>query len=58
VVAFGESGKPSFNILQNYSSSKSPLVYYVFDILILSGRDFMAERLDERRTLIEKRVSS
>jgi DNA ligase D-like protein (predicted ligase) len=56
IVAFDESGKPSFNILQNYGSSKSPLVYYIFDVLVLSGRDVMAEPLDERRTLIEKRI--
>src|ERR1035438_3463662 len=30
VVALDESGRPSFNILQNYGSSKAPILYYVF----------------------------
>src|SRR5688572_447935 len=30
VVALDESGKPSFNILQNYGSSRVPIVFYVF----------------------------
>src|SRR6266498_2210243 len=30
VVAPDESGRPSFNILQNYGSSKAPVLYYVF----------------------------
>jgi len=28
VVALDESGRPSFNILQNYGSSKAPILYY------------------------------
>src|SRR5436309_7705155 len=35
VVAVDESGRPSFNILQNYGSSKAPILYYVFDVLVL-----------------------
>jgi bifunctional non-homologous end joining protein LigD len=45
VVALDESGRPSFNILQNYGSSGAPIVYVVFDIPILKGRDLMAEPL-------------
>src|SRR5882724_1317141 len=37
VVALDETGKPSFNTLQNYGSSKAPVYYYVFDLLILGG---------------------
>jgi ATP-dependent DNA ligase len=47
IMAFDESGKPSFNILQNYGSSKGLLICYVFDTLILSGRDVTSERLVE-----------
>jgi ATP-dependent DNA ligase len=36
VVAL-DSGKLSFNALQNYGSSKTPLLYCVFDVLILAG---------------------
>jgi ATP-dependent DNA ligase len=31
IVALDENGKPSFNTLQNYGSSKAPLLYYIFD---------------------------
>ena len=56
VVALDAEGKPSFNLLQNYGSSKGPLVFFLFDLLILSGRDVMSETLDARRTLLEKQV--
>lgn len=41
VVALDDSGRPSFNLLQNFGSAKAPLLYYVFDVLILNGRDVM-----------------
>jgi DNA ligase D-like protein (predicted ligase) len=56
VVALNAEGKPSFNLLQNYGSSKGPLVFFLFDVLVLSGRDVMTETLDERRILLEKHV--
>ena len=56
VVALHARGKPSFNLLQNYGSSKAPLVFFLFDVLVLSGRDVMSETLHERRTLLEKQV--
>jgi bifunctional non-homologous end joining protein LigD len=56
VVALDETGKPSFNILQNYGSSKAPILYYVFDVLVLAGKDVMGETLDARRALLEERV--
>ena len=37
VVAFDDSGRPSFNTLQNFGSSTVPLFYYAFDVLILGG---------------------
>src|SRR5882762_2170255 len=39
VVALDEEGRPSFNLLQTYGSARTQLVYYVFDLLILAGRD-------------------
>src|SRR5438094_983669 len=56
VVALDEEGRPAFNLLQNYGSSKTQLIYYVFDVLILAGRDVMREPLDARRVLLEKQV--
>ena len=37
LVALDEGGRPSFNALQNYGSSKTPLLYYVFDVLTIRG---------------------
>lgn len=56
VVAFDEDGRPSFNALQNYGSAMAPVVFYVFDLMMLSGRDVMREPLDARLTLLEKKV--
>jgi bifunctional non-homologous end joining protein LigD len=56
VVAFDEDGKPSFNALQNYGSAPAPVVFYVFDVLVLGGTDVMAEPLARRQALLEKRV--
>jgi DNA ligase D-like protein (predicted ligase) len=56
VVALDEAGKPSFNILQNYGSGVAPLHFYVFDVLVLAGKNVMAEPLTRRRDLLEKRI--
>lgn len=56
IVALDESGRPSFNVLQNYGSAHAPIFYYVFDLLVLAGRDVMTETLDKRRHLLETRV--
>jgi ATP-dependent DNA ligase len=56
IVAMDERGRPSFNALQNYGSSQAPLFYYVFDILILAGRDVRSEPLSVRRELLEQHI--
>jgi bifunctional non-homologous end joining protein LigD len=56
VVAFDEDGRPSFNALQNLGSSATPVMYYVFDVLVLAGRDLRREPLHKRRTVLEKKV--
>jgi DNA ligase D-like protein (predicted ligase) len=56
VVALDEDGRPSFNLLQNHGSSGVPLIFYVFDVLMLSGREVTKEPLSERRKLLEKKV--
>jgi ATP-dependent DNA ligase len=56
VVAFDETGKPSFNVLQNYGSSAGAIFYYAFDVLVLRGRDVMSEPLVARRALLENRI--
>src|SRR5712692_8148286 len=40
IVALDATGRPSFNLLQNYATREYCLVFYVFDLLILAGEDF------------------
>jgi bifunctional non-homologous end joining protein LigD len=56
VVALDAEGRPSFNTLQNYGSAKAPVFYYVFDLMVLAGKDAMGETLDVRRELLEDKV--
>jgi ATP-dependent DNA ligase len=56
VVALDGSGLPSFNILQNHTSSGTPIIYYVFDLLTLAGRNVMAEPLSVRRELLRDHI--
>jgi bifunctional non-homologous end joining protein LigD len=56
VVALDAEGRPSFNTLQNYGSAGAPLHFFIFDVLVLGGRDVMALPLVNRRALIEKHV--
>jgi bifunctional non-homologous end joining protein LigD len=55
VVAMGDDDRPSFNALQNYAAG-TPVVYYVFDLMVLRGRDVSGEPLDTRRELLESKV--
>jgi DNA ligase D-like protein (predicted ligase) len=56
VVAMDDAGRPSFNALQNYGSPQMPIVYYVFDVLVLAGRSVMAEPLSARRDLLRSHI--
>src|SRR5215471_4515911 len=56
VVALDEAGRPSFNALQNYTPGAAPLVFYVFDVMILGRRDVTAEPLSARRGLLQSQV--
>ena len=56
IVAFDEDGRPSFNVLQNYGSSPAPVIYYVFDVMVIGGKDVRYEQLATRRTLLEQRL--
>jgi len=55
VVALEADGRPSFAALQNAADGAN-LVYYVFDVLVLCGRDVMAEPLTARRALLSAEV--
>ena len=51
IAALDAEGRSSFQLLQSYGISKrTPIVYYVFDLLNLEGTDLRARPLIERRT--------
>jgi bifunctional non-homologous end joining protein LigD len=56
VVALDDSDRPSFSALRNYTSGAAPIVYYVFDAMVLQGQDVMAEPLTIRRGLLQSQV--
>jgi DNA ligase D-like protein (predicted ligase) len=56
IVALDDSGRPSFSALQNYGSPATPIVYYVFDVMVLAGHNVMAETLESRRSLLERNI--
>jgi bifunctional non-homologous end joining protein LigD len=55
VVAIDEEGRPSFNALQNLTPGTA-VVYFVFDVMVLGGRDVTADTLAKRRELLERKV--
>src|SRR5215831_4458291 len=53
IAALDEKGRSSFQLLQLFKSSGDvPLVYYVFDLLSLEGKDLCKEPLSARRKLL------
>jgi bifunctional non-homologous end joining protein LigD len=53
IAALDEKGRSSFQLLQDFKSSEGvPLVYYVFDLLFLGGKDLRKEPLSARRKLL------
>lgn len=51
-----EDGRPSFGALQNSGAANGGIFYYVFDVMVLAGRDVKAEALERRRELLEEKV--
>jgi bifunctional non-homologous end joining protein LigD len=56
LVAIGDDGRPSFHALQDRDPAKAPVLYYVFDVMVLAGRDVTGQPLEARRELLERRV--
>jgi bifunctional non-homologous end joining protein LigD len=52
LVAIGADGKPSFNLLQNFRSIESHIIFYAFDVLVHKGRVVMQLPLSERRKIL------
>jgi bifunctional non-homologous end joining protein LigD len=56
VVAIDDTGRPDFNLLQNFRAEASRIHYYVFDLLVWEGRDLTRLPLIERRSLLKSLV--
>ena len=56
VVALDDDGKPSFGALQQ-SGPTTPVVYFVFDVMMIGGVSLRHESLDARRAILERTVS-
>jgi bifunctional non-homologous end joining protein LigD len=56
IAALNEKGRSSFQLLQVYKSSEQrvPLVYYVFDLLFLDGKDLRKKPLSAKRQMLAK----
>jgi len=54
LVALDSKGKTDFGLLQNFRSAESKIHYYVFDLLVLKGKDVSQLPLNERRALFAK----
>src|SRR5260370_27533596 len=57
LVALSSEGRPNFNLLQNFRSAESHIIYYAFDVLVHKGHDLtqipLAERRDILRSIIQ-----
>lgn len=55
ITVLKPDGSSSFGALQNWrSEADGELIYYVFDVLWLEGRDLMDQPLSQRRALLTK----
>ena len=52
LVALGQDGRPDFNLLQNFHSAESRIIYYAFDVLVHKGRRLTQLPLSERRAIL------
>jgi hypothetical protein len=63
LVALDEQGKPNFNLLQNFRSSDSHIMFYAFDVMVHGGEDVMNRpisdpKIGERLALLLNRWAS
>jgi DNA ligase D-like protein (predicted ligase) len=52
LIALDRSGRPSFNGLQRFKGAANHIQYFVFDVIVLKGRDLSGVPLSERRKLL------
>jgi bifunctional non-homologous end joining protein LigD len=51
-VVFDENGRPHFNAVQLYNGKRTPITYYVFDIVWLDGYDLSGLPLTQRKKIL------
>jgi DNA ligase D-like protein (predicted ligase) len=56
LVAIDDSGRPNFNLLQNFKAEASRIHYYIFDLLCCTDHDLTGLPLNERRALLKSLV--
>jgi ATP-dependent DNA ligase len=56
IVAVNDDGLPSFNLLQNFGGAEHRILFYAFDLLILSGTDLRSRPLEQRRALLRELI--
>jgi ATP-dependent DNA ligase len=54
LVALAPDGRPNFNLLQNFRSAESHLMFYAFDLLVHEDRDLTHLPLVERRKWLQR----
>lgn len=58
LVALDSRGRSRFQLLQNARNARARLVYYVFDLLFLNGRDLRRTPLVERKRLLKSLLTA
>jgi DNA ligase D-like protein (predicted ligase) len=56
LIALDDEGRASFHLMQNFKSAANRIKYYVFDILVLKGRDLTRLPLSERRKVLKSEI--
>ena len=56
IVALDDSGRPDFNLLQNFRSEAQHIHYFIFDLLICQDRDLTRLPLSDRRELMKSHL--
>ena len=51
-----ESGRPSFNRLQNFSANANAITFFAFDLLKWKGENLQKQPLEKRRALLRGRA--
>jgi DNA ligase D-like protein (predicted ligase) len=56
LVALDEQGKPNFNLLQNFRSAESHIMFYAFDVLVRKGEKLIGAPLSRRPEILASTV--